>query len=450
MKRLAKIHTTLTVLLMVGYFTFGFLLGPGFFQNDLGNKYAWAATTLTTLSIHLAGPPVKPVVSGTPGCGVTSPYVALSWNATNDTDNYDVYRNGLSLATGITDTSYKDESVNTSTTYTYSVVANGPYGSTTSDAISATTGDCGAPTPQATVRIITIDKINVTNLSETPKITNRMPKFTGTTNIPSAQMRFEIYTGPNIVVSSVANANGYWSFKVPVKLDYGLHKIYVTATDPNDASRFKVTTLDFKIIHEEGEREKEKAPTPISVQQNPQNVIIPQEEAAPFAFNLDVENKDKIVYAGSDLITKLSLIVLGNFKEVERNIKYQVIDSSGRVILEKDTLKLLREGENYYESINIPSYLKKGTYTIRAQTQSDQFLISAENLFEIKEKPVFNLGGGLIITYPVIVSSLGTLSLAFLIILMIFLLLLAREYWLSRKALLGVDEDELKRDGFIN
>ena len=449
LKRLAKIHSTLTVLFLIGYFIFGLLMGPGFFQNDLGNKYAWAATTLTTLNIHLAGPPVKPIVAAATGCDVTSPYVELSWNSTNDTDNYDVYRSGLPLVSGITDTSYKDEGVNASTTYTYYVVANGPYGSTASDGINATTGECGAPILQPSCTIITIDKINATNLTNIPKITDRTPKFTGTTNIPLAEMRFEIYTGPNIVVSSVANANGYWSFQVPAKLDYGLHRIYVTATDPNDALRFKVATLDFRIIHKGEEEEGKKAPAKISVQQNQENGLANQEKA-PFALQLEVENKDGWVYGGSDLITKLTLTKFRDFKEVGRTVKYEVIDASGRVVLEKDVPQLLRDGESFYETINIPGYLKEGTYTIRAETQADQFLIRAENTFEIKEKPVFNLGGGLIITYPVIVSSLGTLSLAFLLILLIFLLLLAREYWLSLKAVIEVDEKELGRDGFIS
>jgi len=450
LRKIAKFHVLFTGLVLMLYLAVGFWLGPGALKQDIEGKVAGATTFL---SVHIMGPPGKPVVTATPGCDSSSPYVQLGWEATDDTDNYDINRDSAPLITGITATSYKDTNVSANTTYSYGVIANGPLGNTASDAVNATTGDCYVPPPEPTNEIITIENIDLTTYKKIPKIKKRTPTFTGTTNIAYALIRTELYTGPLIIASTTANENGYWSWKVPEKLDYGLHTLYVTAIDPNDNSRYKTIQQDFRVVKkEEEEEEEEAAPAPVSpVVPSPAGPKPgPSEKIAPFSLKLEVENKNKVVYMGSNLVTNLSIVKLRDFEEGNDLVKYKIIDSRGNAVLEADEILRLKEGAVYRKDIKLPDYLRAGKYIVRAETEKEGYLISAEDSFEGKEKPIFHLGGGVIITYPQLVSSLGYLFMFLLLLLIIFLLLTAREYWLTTKARFFVDEEELEREGYIS
>ena len=147
LRKIAKFQIVLTGVVLALYLALGFWLGPGSLKQDIRGKVAG----VTTVSLHIAGPPGKPVVTAAPGCDSSSPYVQISWDATDDTDDYDINRDSAPLITGITSTSYKDTSVAASTTYSYEVVANGPLGNTASDPVNATTGDCYVPLPEPTM-----------------------------------------------------------------------------------------------------------------------------------------------------------------------------------------------------------------------------------------------------------------------------------------------------------
>ena len=456
LRKITKWHLLLTIAALSLYLGLGFWLGPGALKQDIEGKVAGVSSTV--LSLHIAGPPAKPVVTATPGCDSSSPYIQLSWDATNDTDDYDIDRDSAPLITGITTPSYKDTNVSANTTYAYEVTANGPLGNTASDTVSATTGDCYVPLPDPTNEIITIENINLTTYNKIPKIKKRTPTFTGTTNIAHALIQAELYTGPLIISSTTANGNGYWSWKVPQKLDYGSHTLYVTATDPSDSSRYKTDQVAFKVIREDEEEEDEDeeeetaAPALVSpVSPGPAAPgAAPSEKNAPFNLKLEIENKDKVVYVGSDLATKLSVIKLRDFGEGNDLVKYKIIDSRGNTVLDSEETFRLKEGEIYRKSIRLPVYLRAGRYTVRAETEKEGFLISAEDSFEAAEKPILNLGGGVIITYPQLVSTVGYIFIFLLLLLVLFLLLTAREYWLTKQARFFVDEEELSRDGYIS
>lgn len=458
LRKITRWHLLLTIAVLVLYLALGFWLGPGALQNDIKGKVAGATTFL---SVHIMGPPGKPVVTATPGCDSSSPYIQLSWDATNDTDNYDINRDSAPLITGIASVSYKDTNVSANTTYTYDVVANGPLGNTASDAVSATTGDCYVPPPEPTNKIITIENIDLTTYKKIPKIEKRTPTFTGTTNIAYALIRAKLYTGPLIIASTTANENSYWTWKVPKKLDYGLHTLYVTAIDPSDSSRYKTDQAVFKVVREEEEEEEDEdekevaavslpAAGPAPAETKPFGKQPSQEEVAPFELKIDVVNKDKVVYMGSDLLTDLSILKIRDFTEENDLVVYKVIDFRGNTVLEGEEAMKLKEGAVYKKSIKLPDYLSAGKYIIRAETEKEGYLISSEDSFEGIEKPIFNLGGGVIITYPQLVSSVGYLFMFLLLLLIIFLLLVAREYWLTRRARFFVDEEELSRDGYIS
>jgi hypothetical protein len=461
LKKIVKYQAFLAGVFLAMYLAIGFWLGPGAIKQDVQGKVAGASTVL---SIHIAGPPVKPVVTATPGCDSESPYVQLSWDETNDTDNYDIDRDSASLITGITSTSYNDTSVATETTYTYQVTANGPLGNTTSDEVSATTGDCYVPPVPAACSIVTMGDTDLTGYSGIPETTDRTPTFTGTTNIPFANMRFEIFSGPLLIGTSTANLNGYWSFTVPQKLDHGLHTIYVTATDPADSTRYSTTSQNFRVSEEEEKsststKKKKKSTsatvpstqvtTQVTTQTTP-SAIIPGEEVAPLNLKIEVINKDKVVYAGSDLNTNLTVVDIQNSDPKRSLVKYKIIDSRGNSVFEKEAEHELAPGKVIPKSISLPVYLKSGSYIVRAETQFNDYFVSAEEDFIFKEKPILNLGGGMIVTYPSIISTMSTIAILLILILALFLVMLAREYWLAGRASILIDEDELVKDGFIS
>jgi hypothetical protein len=464
LKKVVKYQAVLVGFFLAMYLAIGFWLGPGAIRQDIEGKVAGASTVL---SLHIAGPPAKPVVTATPGCDSSSPYVQLSWDETNDTDDYDIDRDSAPLITGITSTSYKDTSVATETTYAYQVTANGPLGNTTSDEVSATTGDCYVPSVPATCTIVTMGDTDLTDYSGIPKTTDRTPTFTGTTNIPYALMRYEIFSGPIIIATSTANLNGYWSFTVPQKLDHDLHTIYVTATDPTDSTRHTTKTLNFNVEKKKDKSSSGKgnnkgtstlvstssttASSPVIPTSSPEpSGVVPAGGAAPLSLEIEISNKEKIVYAGSELHAKLLFHTPQDFVLPRSKVSYKIIDSSNNIIFEKEAEYDLTHEKILHDSINPPVYLKSGHYTIRAETQFENIFLSAENYFDFKEKPILDLGGGMIVTYPFIVSTMGYIFVFILLILLLFLTMLFREYCLARRVSFQIDEEELAKDGLIS
>lgn len=202
-----------------------FWLGPGALQRDIEGKVAGANIVL---SLHITGPPGKPVVTTSANCANSQPYIRLSWAFTEDTDSYDIWRDGALLASGITNNLYQDTSVALGTVYSYYAVANGPLGSTQSDTVTETApAECYVPPPpppppeDAVCQIISLDSIQLTNFRCLPKTKKKKPFFTGTTNISGARIQAEISSrsGKRKVISSfTANENGYWSWRVQGKL----------------------------------------------------------------------------------------------------------------------------------------------------------------------------------------------------------------------------------------
>ena len=212
--------------------------------------------------------------------------------------------------------------------------------------------------------------------------------------------------------------------------------------------------MNFKTVREEEDEEEEEAAAPSQIVPTIPGPAgpgaAPGGGIAPFNLKLEVENKDKAVYTGSDLAVNLSVVKQRDFGEGNDLVRYKIIDSQGNTVLESEETFRLEEGEIYRKNIRLPVYLSAGRYIVRAETEKEGYLISAQDSFEGREKPVLNLGGGVIITYPQLVSSVGYVLIFLLLLLILFLLLTAREYWLTKQARFFVDEEELGRDGYIN
>ncbi|HBU25282.1 MAG TPA: hypothetical protein DEB07_03540, partial [Candidatus Moranbacteria bacterium] len=145
LRKIAKYQALLTVLALVIYLATGFWLGPGALRQDIEGKVAGASTIL---SLHIAGPPAKPIVASSSNCNESDPYILLDWDETNDTDDYDIYRDGILLISGVTNTYYRDENVAMSASHDYYIIANGPLGTEQSDTVNETApNECYVPPP---------------------------------------------------------------------------------------------------------------------------------------------------------------------------------------------------------------------------------------------------------------------------------------------------------------
>lgn len=334
-RKIAKFHALFTGVVLASYLAVGFWLGPGALKQDIEGKVAGASTFL---SLHITGPPGKPDVTNTAGCNGNNPYIIISWEATTDTDSYDVYRDGALLVSGITNMHYNDENVVSGTTYDYYVVANGPLGSTQSDTISkAAPGGCYVPSPEIT----SIGNIDPAAYDEVPEINERDPVISGIAGMPYAKVQIEIYSESLISSLITADENGYWEWKVPKELDYGLHTLYVTVIDPGDDSNFKTTRQDFIITGG-------VAPPPPPPPENVVCRIMTLDKIDLTNFRcLPVTKKKKPVFSGTVNVSNA-------------RIQAEISTSSAK----RKVISSFSANENGYWSWGVRGQLKKGTKNI--------------------------------------------------------------------------------------
>jgi hypothetical protein len=463
LKLAAKIHSAATIFILLSYLSIGIFGGPEYLLKDVKNKYEAAAAT-TALSVRLVGPPGKPAVIAVPSCSSTNPIVTLNWNATSDTTDYDVYRNGNILISGITGTSFADSSVQASTTYVYYIVANGPQGNTQSDLVSVTTGACFL---LPNVQIITIDNTSLSSFSGTPEISTRTPNFSGTTNIQNAIIDIQIYSGPVVSATTNASINGYWSWTSPIELDYGSQTIYITATDPNDISQSAQTSLNFTIKEEENEKEKEKkkghktvpAPVPVPVSSTapsapaqptiPPTILQKPAESIPLEFKISITNPDKIAYSGKDL--NFNFEIARNDSSLKNtDVSYSIISADGKIIESwSENISLSQKNQTLNKKTALSKFLNPGKYKIMALATVDGKTIAGEDWFQLKENPILNFSG-IILTYPILLKYVGWILFWLLFALIFLLLLLGIEHHLSTGAAFHITENYLKKKGVIS
>jgi len=91
----------------------------------------------------------------------------------------------------------------------------------------------------------TIDGVSVT--TAVPKTTNRTPAFVGLSNMPFAFIDYEIINPP-ITDSGFADRRGVWRWKVPNQLNYGIHTLNVTATNPYDLTDEKTSFFKVEVV----------------------------------------------------------------------------------------------------------------------------------------------------------------------------------------------------------
>jgi hypothetical protein len=420
-----------------------FSVDGNFFQRDLQKKYGEVKGV--KLSLLVAGDPDKPIVQATSGCDNYVAYVRLSWGANPLATSFEISRNGETLAVGITETEYMDESPG-ELANAYEVSALGANGSViSSDPVNITAETCAQPVPTAkekaekkevdpTCKIKTIDAVSISQLVSPIITQNGQPIFTGRTNMDKAKIRIEIIGTTGVISRIRANKNGFWQWQVPIILADGTYEIRVKAISVNDSDRHKTASLIFKV--------KKKTPETIL----PSAKISPEE--MPFDFEMQIQNPNKIVYSGENLSLQTSFWSLRYFIPVQENLIYRVFDPTGKQIVEI-TDKIILSGEQKIgKEIDLDKLLPNGEYKVSVETVYGNYIILAEDYFWLKEKPLFQLGTKEI-TLTEFLSGLGWIIVLLLILLLIFFLLLLLEKRLTRDGKIQITEQILRESGFL-
>lgn len=452
LRKLLKIHSALTILFLGAYLVLAFL-DPGLLSYDLRQKYQALADEAITVAATVLGPPAKPIVSATAQCdsntGTLS--VALDWADDTNTSTYDVDRDSLPLITGLVTSGYTDLNVAVGTTYEYEVTAYGPMGPgfATSDPVLVTTPtECVITVADPTVNIISFGGKAVAGYDEVPRVHNRRPIFSGTTNMASATMQVVVGPTDSLIATFPANANGYWEWKPPVGLSSGTQVFTVTAIDPNNVTRQASASLTFRIKQKDDE--KEDANTMNKATPPSRGVIEQPQQPSPIDFSLSIEKQDKTVWRGEPLhLLFFTKYLTKQYDNTNIPLRFSIINEEGNVVVSFTDEELLHRERQIRKQLNIPSYVVAGKYGVQVEFLFDHVNVSQVEHFLLLESPLIQLGGGLVVTYPEVIRYLGWVTLTLLVLLLLWLLLFMREYGMYLQAARHITERHLRKAGFL-
>jgi hypothetical protein len=455
LRRLARVHFLLTVIAFGFYLSLSFFLGPKFLLSDLKEKFHTLASDIITVTARVLAPPVQPVVTATPVCVTGAPRVNLDWADDDNTLSWNIERDGPPLVSGLVASSFADATVANTTAYSYVVTAYGPMGPGFATSLPAvvTTLDCGTLQPTPTLDIVTFNGVNIATLG-TLSTTILRPVFTGTTNIPNASMGILASSTAQVVSDSIiANGAGYWSWTPAVDLVAGNYTLSVTATDPLDGTRIITKSLSFTREEEISESshgggggsEKKKKPG-IGATNAP---VVTQPSGAPFDFSLsDVPIS---VYQGDVLRVSLEVLRMeSRFVGMDAQVGYDLVTPNGRRIAHTETTLQLKEHALSDMQIAVPLSADPGQqYHIRATVVMGKYSVTRTVPLTVLPLPILQLGGGVAVTLPQVVAFSGWIALTLLTLLLLWLFLFLREYWLYLHAWRHITERQLIRLGFF-
>lgn len=492
--KIMKIHLSFSIFFAILYIALSLIYSQEFLLADIKGKFTALAEETVAITAKVLGPPEKPLVSGSAVCSNGHLSVDLDWPDDEGSYSFNIEKDGLILVNGLADSQYKDELVETGQIYSYIVTAFGSMnpGNVVSDTVAVAMPDeCEVILPDLVVNIVTLAGKNVLNYEGVPAITSRRPIFTGTTNITNADIPILIYESAAIsaqntdnangywsgeapvdvnlgvhnvqiiATQTTANANGYWSWEAPVDLNLGAHNVQIIATDPADISRKVSDDLKFKIVKVDNEKnnnnEKNKEISVInsnSQQISEENTAESEEtfqeekKEIPLSFVLDLDRDE--VFQGKDLETSIYINKLDtDYEGAEVILRYSVFDEKGEnkiSFLENSSLNL---GRKIDKKINIPGYFKNGRYQIKVEIIFDKYNISRDVFFNLLERPVLKLGGGIIMTYSEILSNIGSIASLLILLLLLWLILFLIERSLYLHALRHITEINLRKIGMF-
>ncbi len=459
LKKIARAHTLFLAIAFGLYIVLSALFGPEFIFSDLRHKFSALADDTITITGKVLGPPVKPIVSGSSFCTNGNLGVSLVWPVDENSETFDIKRNGALLVTGLTDSNYTDSTVVINTTYTYIITAHGSMGpglATSAPVAFSTLPECNIVLPPPSITINTFDFKNISYYSEMPQTTNQKPSFSGTTNIPYAKITLLLESSPMISTTTYANENGYWSWIDPEMLDIGSHQLYLTATDLVDEAYSASAVFSFEVVssqkEEASEKNKSKQKTKEYTSATPAVQIISPAvipTSIPFAITVAIKNQNHKLHSGDDLLFRVDFLKKSlSLTNKNYPISYDILDENNNLISE--TSEEINPSQNNFltKSIPLSKLMHKGNYKILVKIYDGKNLISAEDFFRVEELPLLSVGTTSI-SFTKFMQDLSWVILFLLLLIILFLIALGHENYLSRQALFNITEDILQKRGFF-
>jgi hypothetical protein len=461
LKKLARAHTILSIGLFGVYFVLATTYSPEFLFSDIQNKFSVLADNTIMVTAKVLAPPVKPIVSAVGACDMGVFKISLSWPSDENSVSFDISRNGDVLITGLSLPQYTDSNTTTNNAYTYVVTAYGPMGPgfAASDPITINSPNiCGSTSAPPTISLTPINPDDGYYMI----FNNTRPRFSGTTNLPNALINLEIYSTQIISGQTLANVNGYWSWDPPLNIPNGPHILYATATDPLNSSQVAYGELPFKINFtftdnsdskdsaDSDKKNKKKMLSP-SITSVPISSIANEKPSSNIPLTYSLSFQQDSIQQGKTL-EPIVFIEEIDPKYVNRSAEliYSIYNTKNNLVFsEKDSI-VLTDKKNIGKNISLPNYLKDGKYILKTDLIFDSFIIEQEKSFQITPDLFLNFGGGAFITYPDFLSTMGTVSMISLLLLLIWLFLFYREYWLYLHAARHITEKTLEKLGMIS
>ncbi len=449
-----RLHFLFALLILSVYIAASFFYSPEFLISSLkGKAIAFADDIVVTATV--LGAPVQPVVSGNAQCIDGSLSVSLDWADDVNSTSYDVERNGPPLVSGILSSAYQDTFVAVGTSYTYVVIAHGPMGSgmAVSDPFVVTTpSQCANILPAPTVALTAFDGRGI---SGTMRTTEQRPLFEGTSNIPGAIIALQINGVTTVQAQVTTNVNGYWSWRPSVNISYGAHTLFFTATDPNDTNRQVSASFDFLIAKEKTEsssKTSKENSSPISVSHSTVGVSSPTVKVpsvgVPLDFSLSL-GRGSVLQGDRLPVEVFTKRLSGEYENTNAILRFSIVDEDGvERVVEFQDIVLTKEGV-YGSSLLIPGYMKKGRYAVVAQIRFGSYDVAREQEFLVLPRPVLNLGGGMVLTYPDVLDRLGDVAFLLFLLLLLWIFAFSKEYLLYLRSWRHITERHLQKLGFF-
>lgn len=462
-----RMHIGVTVGILVFYAFLGFLWGPRFSFADFQKTWSVFADDVTVSAV-VPEPPVSPVVTADAACLSDVLSVSLDWADDSGSTSFDIYRDSSLLVSGLTSSSYIDTNLSPGTEYSYVVVAYGPMGAgvASSDPVSVLTPSDCLSSLSPTLTIVTVAGTNVSSLSSV-SISDATPMLTGTSNMPNASVSVSIVGATSVYVTFLTNSNGYWEWTPSTSLSSGDYTLTVTVTHPLYSLQTASDSLMLSVSvssgsdDDDGHKKKKKKKSPVvaiasptyhvppeppTFQPSPAEGLLVTIPSAPLSISLGVTNVGGWVFQSRTLETLLSINQLDQSLENQSgDISYAVYDVSHEKVFESTRTIVMRRGGEYRETIPIPREWASGDYSVVARLHFNDMDVEGGAPFRVVELPLFDLGGGIIVTRNDALRFLGWASLGSILSLLLLLLLFVREYWLYMHAARHVSEESFFR-----
>ena len=465
LRRAAKLHMKIATFMLVLYLVLGALIDPRFLLYDFRQKYSTlAASSNVSVSLRIIGAPQAPILTGTPEFQNNILYNQLDWNDPIDATSYDVYRDGILLISGLTNSDYRDTNVQSNIYYTYKVLARGPSGQAYSNEITIHTKQI--PLPNNLNCLITTVGGNTFYYNPPLQHTDdHTPPITGTTNIPNAliQVTIESPNGKLVVVGTTyANANGYWSWDCPTSLDDGKNKITATAIDPNNSLR-SFTTSGYFLVNKKPDKTSTKSSnssttTPESTTQPttteniaPSDIAPEVSESAPapsLMLRTSVGNKDRIVLENEQLALSTKLLTSRTFAANEKiDLQYIFTDEKGNIVYQFSEKVTVPSDKIIKKNVEISNLIPEGNYKVLVKMTDNGVLISAEDTFTVKGLYLFSIGSTRI-KMSQVMQSLSWIIIFLFLLAFFFSFLLGLEIFLVGDRS-EISEFDLQKRGYF-